>query len=62
MISEHTGPIIDYDCAHICRSCEHTVIQGKLPKFALARGLWLGKVPDEPQNLSFGEQLLIGRV
>jgi len=34
----------------------------KLPKFALARGLWLGEIQDELQQLSFGEKLLIGRV
>jgi len=34
----------------------------KLPKFALARGLWLREIPDELQQLSFAEKLLIGRV
>jgi hypothetical protein len=33
-----------------------------MPKFALARGLWLGEIPDELQQLSFAEKLLIGRV
>ena len=33
-----------------------------MPKFALARGLWIGQVPEELQNLSFTEQLLIGRI
>ena len=35
---------------------------GKVPKFALARGLWLGEIPEELQQLSFAEKLLIGRV
>jgi len=33
-----------------------------MPTFALARGLWLGEIPDELQQLSFAEKLLIGRV
>jgi len=33
-----------------------------VPKFALAKGLWIGKVPEELQGLSFAEQLLIARV
>jgi hypothetical protein len=34
----------------------------KVPKFALARGLWLGEISDELQQLSFAEKLLIGKV
>ncbi len=33
-----------------------------MPSFALANGKWIGKVPDELQNLSYAEQLLIARV
>jgi hypothetical protein len=59
---ELEGPIIDNECPHVCKSCLKTLSAGKLPKFALARGLWLGKVPDELKGLSFAEQLLIGRI
>jgi hypothetical protein len=52
-ISECYGPVIDKDCHYICKSCKDAVSCGKVPKFALARGLWIGKVP---------EQLLIARV
>jgi hypothetical protein len=62
MISENDGPILDHKCQQICHSCKETIMQGTLPKFSLAQGLWLGKVPDELQNLSFVEQLLIDRV
>ena len=31
-------------------------------KFAFARGLWLGEVPEELQYLNFSEKLLVGRV
>ena len=31
-------------------------------KFALARGLWLGEIPDELQQLNFAEKLLIDKV
>ena len=61
-ICELNGPIIDQDCRYICKPCKETVKRGRVPKLALARGLWLGKVPDELQGLSFTEQLLVGRI
>jgi len=61
-ISELDGPAIDTSCDYICISCKDKVRLKKLPKFALARGLWLGAIPDELQQLSFAEKLLIGRV
>ena len=62
LICELNGPIINHDCRYICKSCKDTVKRGRIPKFALAHGLWLGKVPDELQGLSFAEQLLVGRI
>lgn len=61
-IGELDGPIVDQDCKYICQSCRDTVKRGKIPKFALACGRWLGRVPRELQDLSFAEQLLISRV
>jgi hypothetical protein len=61
-ISELDGPAIDPSCHYICISCKDKVTHKKIPKFALARGLWLGNIPDELQQLSFAEKLLIGRV
>ena len=61
-IFELDGPTIDTSCHSICISCKDKVRQRKMPKFALARGLWLGEIPDELQQLSFAEKLLIGRV
>ena len=59
---ELDGNVIDTSCQHICIYCEKTVRCRKKPKFALARGLWLGNIPEELQQLSFAEKLLIGRV
>ena len=61
-ISELDGPAVDTSCHYICVSCKQTLRHKKMPKFALARGLWLGEVPDELKQLSFAEKLLIGRV
>ena len=61
-ISELDGPVIDTSCGYICISCKDKLRHRKLPKFALARGLWLGEIPDELQQLSFAEKLLVGRV
>ena len=33
-----------------------------MPKFSLTRGLWLGSIPDELQQLSFSGKLLVGMV
>jgi len=61
-ISELDGPVMDTSCHYICISCKDKVRHKKMPKFPLARGLWLGEIPDELQQLSFAEKLLIGRV
>jgi hypothetical protein len=61
-ISELDGPTIDTSCHYICVSCKDRVRHKKIPKFALARGLWLGEIPSELQQLSFAEKLLIGKV
>ena len=61
-ISELDGPIVDQNCKYICKSGRDTVKKGKIPKFVLAHGLWLGRVPHELQDLSFAEQLLNSRV
>jgi len=61
-ISEIDGPVIDSECPYICKSCHQIVSARKIPKFALACGLWLGSIPNELQDLSFAEQLLVGRV
>jgi hypothetical protein len=33
-----------------------------MPTLALANGLWIGEIPDELQDLTYAEQLLIARV
>ena len=61
-ITELRGNIMDTSCEYICTDCEHKVRCRKMPKFALVRGLWLGEIPEELQQLSFAEKLLIGRI
>ena len=53
---------MDTSCKHICTDFERKVRCGKMPKIALARGLWLGEIPEELQQLRFAEKLLIGRI
>jgi hypothetical protein len=43
-------------------SCKQFLQKGRTPTYALAKGLWLGNIPLQLQNLSFAEQLLIARV
>ncbi len=39
------GPVIDNKCKIVCLECAESVRKKKLPKKALANGLWLGEVP-----------------
>ncbi len=56
------GPVIDLNCKIVCLDCAINVRRKKLPKKALANGLWIGDVPKELSDLTFAEQLLIARV
>jgi hypothetical protein len=59
---EYTGPVLDYRCKMVCDKCREAIRKGKIPRLALAQGLWLGDVPPELSNLRFVEKLLIARV
>ncbi|KAJ3891663.1 hypothetical protein GG344DRAFT_46947, partial [Lentinula edodes] len=61
-IRERSGPVIDNTCNMICNSCRSAVRTGKVPRFALCNGLWLGQVPPELNNLTFYERILVSRV
>jgi len=61
-LKDINGPILENDLDNICNLCHKSILKGKMPSFALANGKWIGKVPDELQNLSYAEQLLIARV
>jgi len=61
-IEELNGPVLDSTCEYVCISCENSLKKGLTPKYALAKGVWLGCVPPQLQNLTFAEKLLIARV
>ncbi len=46
----------------MCLECAESVRKKKLPKKALANGLWLGEVPSVLTDLTFAEQSIIARV
>ena len=56
------GPVIEANLQHICVRCKKSMTAGKVPKFSLANGMWLGQVPLELADLTFAEQLLVARV
>jgi hypothetical protein len=56
------GPILAPGCSRVCPICVEFLDKKKLPTLALANGLWVGEIPDELQNLTYAEQLLIARV
>ncbi|KAM6490324.1 hypothetical protein JOM56_014301, partial [Amanita muscaria] len=45
LIREFSGPVIDHDCDMVCDECRECICKGRLPRFALAKGMWIGKVP-----------------
>lgn len=61
-IKEYRGPVLDYSCSSVCDACRKDLRNGKVPRLALARNLWLGSVPDVLKNLTFVEKILIARV
>jgi hypothetical protein len=53
---------IDYSCQQICNVCRSALRSGKVPKLALARGLWLGQVPKVLSDLRYVEKMLVARI
>ncbi|KAJ7631396.1 hypothetical protein DFH06DRAFT_1005142, partial [Mycena polygramma] len=61
-VEELKGPVLAEGCAHICVECETLLDNGILPQTALARHNWLGVVPDQLQDLTYAEGIMIARV
>ncbi|KAJ3764371.1 hypothetical protein EV360DRAFT_31602, partial [Lentinula raphanica] len=61
-IRECRGPVVDKQCAQVCSTCRASIREGKVPRFALCNGLWLGDVPPELKDLTFYEKMLVSRV
>ena len=61
-IKDLRGPILAPGCNEVCYICVESLEKEKMPTLALANGLWVGEIPDELQNLTYAEQLLIARV
>jgi hypothetical protein len=61
-VRELRGPILALGCNRVCPICVESLDKNKMPTLALANGLWIGEIPDELQNLTYAEQLLIARV
>jgi len=61
-VQELGGPVIDSSCKDICQTCLRSLEKGKVPKLALANGLWLGPVPNALKGLTFAESMMIAHV
>ena len=61
-MEELSGPILAPGCDGVCLSCINSLKKQKVPKMALANGLWIGEVPDVLRDLTFAEQMLISRI
>ncbi|EJD38107.1 hypothetical protein AURDEDRAFT_72512, partial [Auricularia subglabra TFB-10046 SS5] len=57
----HDGPILAPDCTGVCSDCADSLSDGRVPKFALADGLWVGNVPSVLSGLTYAEKLLVAR-
>jgi hypothetical protein len=62
LVKELRGPILAPGCSRVCPTCAESLDKKKIPTLALANGLWIGEIPDELQDLTYAEQLLIARV
>ena len=62
VLEDINGPILEQELHNVCNLCYKSISKGKMPQFALANGKWIGKVPEELQNLSYAEQLLVARI
>ena len=59
----HEYPLaMDHSCQQICNSCHAALCSGKIPRNALARGLWLGQVPEVLLNLCYVEKMLVAKI
>ena len=54
--------VLDLTCDKICNDCRSSLRKNKVPRFALAKGLWLGNVPEVLSSLRFVERMLVARV
>src|ERR1700729_2088135 len=61
-VRELKGPILAPGCSRVCPICAESLDKKKMPTLALANSLWVGEIPDELQDLTYAEQLLIARV
>src|SRR6202046_5734060 len=61
-VRELKGPILAPGCSRVCPIYVESLEKKKVPTLALANGLWVGEIPDELQDLTYAEQLLIARV
>ena len=53
---------IDQSCQHICNPCRASIRVSRVPKMALANGLWLGPVPEALSSLRYIEKMLVARI
>jgi hypothetical protein len=54
---EHiNGPVLASECDKICIPCLLALKKNKIPRHALANGLWIGDIPSELQDLTWMEQ------
>jgi hypothetical protein len=61
-IRELRGPILAPGYSTVCPICVESLDKKKMPTLALVNGLWMGEIPDELQDLTYAEQLLVARV
>ncbi|KAJ7448100.1 hypothetical protein FB451DRAFT_1053952, partial [Mycena latifolia] len=62
LIQELEGPVLAEGCSHICVDCETYLNNSVIPKNALVRHNWIGPVPEQLQDLTYAEGIMIARV
>jgi hypothetical protein len=61
-IEPQNGPVIAPNCKKVCRMCVDSLCDGRIPRQALATGLWIGEQPAVLKNLTYLERMLISPI
>ncbi|EJD35468.1 hypothetical protein AURDEDRAFT_75282 [Auricularia subglabra TFB-10046 SS5] len=55
------SPLLADKCLGVCSDCIHDLSRRRVPKFAIANGMWIGEVPAVLKRLNYAEKLLVAR-
>ena len=61
-IEDMEGPVLAPGCDGICSDYVKSLKKQRMPKLALANGIWIGQVPSVLKDLTFAEKILVSQI